>query len=57
MRDGMTDDIATIIASLQKELQSIRDLALFAPTAEHREGLLQTAQLVEHCLRDLDRQA
>jgi hypothetical protein len=57
MRDGMTQDIATLIADLQKELQTIRDLALIAPTAEHREDLLQTAQLVEHCLRDFDRQA
>jgi hypothetical protein len=57
MRDGMTHDIATIIANLQKEVQSIRDLASVTPAAEHRESLLETAKLVEQCIREYDRNA
>jgi hypothetical protein len=53
----VTHDIATIIANMQKELQTIRDLALTASITEHREALLQTAKLVEHCTRDFDRRS
>jgi hypothetical protein len=51
----MTHDIATVIENLQKELQSIRDLALVAPTAEQKEAFVVTAELLEKCIRDFDR--
>jgi hypothetical protein len=48
-------DITPVIEELQKDIQLIRLLALMADHPEQRKSMLLTAQLVEQCVRELDR--
>jgi hypothetical protein len=52
----MPNDVVSVLTNLQEQLQIIPDLALIAP-AQEKASLLRTADLLEQCIREFDKQA